>query len=302
MSQPPTRQELRDSVWEQFYPPRGRGVVLTPESEVLDLPSDDSPDAALLAVRGAGNVLGRSAVFNDSLLTTGETEFVVATADDPEAAPSLVAGIVALWRAIHAGHQLALAGEPAVTRARASAGWRQVEHAGRCYASACEAVRNLAAADLAAAWGIADPERALQRGDPLPPFVVDHWYDALPELCRHFSARGPGWCEAGWQSPLGVALRQESTLWPGIVAIKSPPTNQGARKKRLPDASTDARDKWLYEQRCEGTADKVILAELHRRCARERWEDIETVQGVRNRAADYASRNSLPKPAPRREQ
>ena len=80
-------------------------------------------------------------------------------------------------------------------------------------------------------------------------------------------------------------------------------TSRRVHKERHVDAKTEARDKWLYEQRCDITKqDKAILAELHRRCAKKGWEDIDTIQGMRDRAADYAKRHDLSPPPPRRGQ
>jgi hypothetical protein len=57
------------------------------------------------------------------------------------------------------------------------------------------------------------------------------------------------------------------------------------------EAAMDARDAWIYEQCCALTRYATIINEV-----RVRWTDheISTVQGVKDAAAAWATRNALP--------
>jgi hypothetical protein len=75
----------------------------------------------------------------------------------------------------------------------------------------------------------------------------------------------------------------------------------GAREgKVVRRKATEARDKWIYQQRCKGTADKKILADLKQLCREKGWPLLGTPQGLRDRAAAYAENHHLAPPPPRR--
>jgi hypothetical protein len=67
---------------------------------------------------------------------------------------------------------------------------------------------------------------------------------------------------------------------------------RGSRTAR--DSKLDARDKWIYQQCCEGTPYKDIVKEL-KECHRKKgWRRISSVQGVRQATSKYAERHNLP--------
>ena len=64
-----------------------------------------------------------------------------------------------------------------------------------------------------------------------------------------------------------------------------------------PPSALDARDRWIYDECCNGTAYKTIRAELERH---PEWDELLTVQAVHQAARRYADRNRLPRPPARR--
>jgi len=65
--------------------------------------------------------------------------------------------------------------------------------------------------------------------------------------------------------------------------------------------STDARDRWIYEQALKMEPWKAIRAALQKKCQTSDWFPIGTDTGVRDRAIAYAKRSNLPEP-PRRQE
>ena len=128
-------------------------------------------------------------------------------------------------------------------------------------------------------WGpevAGDPSATRRWQWPNAPHVPQRFLDALTQAADHL---------AGLLKADSIAASAAAT--PSIVRV---------------DKNTDARDKWLYEQRCDGTPDKEILAELRRRCEEEGWRKISTISGIRDRAAVYAERKGLAAPPRRRVQ
>lgn len=70
--------------------------------------------------------------------------------------------------------------------------------------------------------------------------------------------------------------------------------------KRLARGSTDmkleARNKWLYQQCCKGRQMPYanIIAELKRIAPEKGWEPIESIQGIRAAAKQYAASHNKP--------
>lgn len=63
------------------------------------------------------------------------------------------------------------------------------------------------------------------------------------------------------------------------------------RKKRLLDAATEARDKWIYNQCCKGVAYETIAIRLKKKSSK--WQRIESKQGIQSAAQRYAKRHGL---------
>lgn len=77
-----------------------------------------------------------------------------------------------------------------------------------------------------------------------------------------------------------------------------PNDNQSAEESRAPvwDAQTEARNKWLYEECCNVTIYKTIIAELEKRTD---WEQITSPGGIKRAANAYATRKGLSSIPPR---
>jgi len=65
------------------------------------------------------------------------------------------------------------------------------------------------------------------------------------------------------------------------------------------DPATETRNQWIYERAMKGDPWKRIQLALSAECQPRGWERIETVQGIRKAAFDYAERHGL-SPPPRR--
>jgi hypothetical protein len=68
----------------------------------------------------------------------------------------------------------------------------------------------------------------------------------------------------------------------------------GSRDRKL-----EARDKWLYQQCCNGVPYKEIQSRLEEEGRRKGWRKIGSVQGIRAAALKYAERHQLPAPPSR---
>ena len=81
-------------------------------------------------------------------------------------------------------------------------------------------------------------------------------------------------------------LRQELPSWP----IERQKLREIIDKLLLPPVKlpNEERDKWIYEQRFKGTADKVILGQLAKK---KSWEAIASIQGIRFAGNRYANAN-----------
>ena len=83
-------------------------------------------------------------------------------------------------------------------------------------------------------------------------------------------------------------------------ARRDPPAAPGIFKgKAVRDKLTEARDKWVYNECCKGTAYDSIARNLPKR--NTKWPRISTKQGILACAKRYAKRNGLPDPPPRQE-
>jgi hypothetical protein len=67
--------------------------------------------------------------------------------------------------------------------------------------------------------------------------------------------------------------------------------------KFIRDDATEARDRFIYDEWCKGTATKVIMAGVNRMPG---WGHIENRQGIRPAAKRYAERHDLPPPPARK--
>jgi hypothetical protein len=75
----------------------------------------------------------------------------------------------------------------------------------------------------------------------------------------------------------------------GQESVAGPPVKR--------DGATESRDAWIYQQCCEGVPYKTIIAELNRKKC---WVAIESIQGIRDAAKRFATRNGKPLPPARR--
>jgi hypothetical protein len=81
---------------------------------------------------------------------------------------------------------------------------------------------------------------------------------------------------------------------------------RGTRKRTTSEPGRDrkqeARDKWIYKQCCKGREMPygTIIGQLKKMAIAKRWEPIESIQGIRSAAMNYAERSKLP-PIPNRQ-
>jgi hypothetical protein len=66
------------------------------------------------------------------------------------------------------------------------------------------------------------------------------------------------------------------------------------RSKKVRDPKLEARDKWIYLRCCKRIPYKKVLAELSALSQRKDWEKIDSIQGIRSAAMNYAERHELP--------
>ncbi len=87
------------------------------------------------------------------------------------------------------------------------------------------------------------------------------------------------------------AIESEAHRSPRIVVPFSERAREDAREKRPVkcDRLTEARDKWVYNECCKGTAYDSIARKLPKKNAN--WEIIETKQGILACAKRYAKRH-----------
>jgi hypothetical protein len=69
------------------------------------------------------------------------------------------------------------------------------------------------------------------------------------------------------------------------------------KRPRPKNASTEPRDRWIYERCCAGDPYPAIIAAL--RANAHGWTSIKSKQGVYSAALRYAERHGLPRPANR---
>ena len=89
---------------------------------------------------------------------------------------------------------------------------------------------------------------------------------------------------------------QDGAASPTGSAAADPIQENGKGKKRR-NSSSDARDKWIYEECCKGTAYLTIVNKL--KTKPKTWDRIDTEQGIRRAAKSYAKKHDLP-PIPSR--
>jgi hypothetical protein len=75
-------------------------------------------------------------------------------------------------------------------------------------------------------------------------------------------------------------------------------TQRKLRNKRRVDAVKDARDQWIYQQCFKGIAYDTVALRLKKKS--KKWDRIDTKQGIRYAAQEYAKRHNLP-PLPLRQ-
>jgi hypothetical protein len=75
-------------------------------------------------------------------------------------------------------------------------------------------------------------------------------------------------------------------------------TQRKLRNKRRVDAVKDARDQWISQQCFKGIAYDTVALRLKKKS--KKWDRIDTKQGIRYAAQEYAKRHNLP-PLPLRQ-
>jgi hypothetical protein len=81
------------------------------------------------------------------------------------------------------------------------------------------------------------------------------------------------------------------------------PTKGRTSRKKTRDPKMEARDNWIYQQCCQTkprlTHDEIV-GELKKVAPQRGWEIVESKQGIRQAAIEYARRHNRPAP-PRRQ-
>jgi hypothetical protein len=111
-----------------------------------------------------------------------------------------------------------------------------------------------------------------------------------------------------WPVVPGELLRLADAMDGELLALcrfrgELPSKFEGSKQTR-PKAvkpEDEARDHFIYGLAIQMVPWGNILIEVKNRCKSENWNEIETPQGVRSRAFNYAKRNNLPEP-PRRQE
>ena len=85
-------------------------------------------------------------------------------------------------------------------------------------------------------------------------------------------------------------FRQTASDFRHVVVCHEPPKLKRATPL-VRDKELEARDKWIYEECCKGTAYALIAIQLK---AKLEWNSIDTVPGIRKAGMDYAERHGLP--------
>lgn len=86
------------------------------------------------------------------------------------------------------------------------------------------------------------------------------------------------------------------TLNNAIDAIKNLPKTDG-KKNTLTINRNDNRDNWIYNEAMKGTEWDSIIRKQRKKP--EKWERINSVQGIKDAAKRYARRHDLPQPPSR---
>ena len=101
------------------------------------------------------------------------------------------------------------------------------------------------------------------------------------------------------------APRYDFTAWREAIHSESdraarialPPPQKPEREPAKLDKLTEARDKWVYNECCKGTAYDLIARNLPNK--NHKWARIDTKQGILACAKRYAKRHRKPEPPPR---
>jgi hypothetical protein len=86
---------------------------------------------------------------------------------------------------------------------------------------------------------------------------------------------------------------------PSKFESEHPSEQDGTPKAANPE--NEARDRFIYERAMTMVPWGTIVIELKERCKSEDWTEIETPQGVRERAFNYAKRHQLAEPPSRQD-
>jgi hypothetical protein len=134
------------------------------------------------------------------------------------------------------------------------------------------------------------------------PAPEGRWFQAALTLERNQAARQ-------LEGRFGILVTANRTLRlePVVEIVQaagtSPPDARKGRKRPAAKGSRDrkleARDKWLYQQCCNGVPYKEIKSQLDEKCRTKGWQRIESVQGIRAAALTYCARHHLPAPPSR---
>ena len=228
-------QELEATVDRYFHaPPRGQGTVLQPalDEEVSPALLNRYKEARYgrggcfdrrvgpgMTIRAAICLTVDAAVFSDPGHLGGGNPSELEEGGDTKLAACLVGSIIRLWRAIPNARLLLRLWGGTIASLRDC---REFEWRERYWPSACHFAQHLGEHDLQEAWRIihqvcpslgppfSKEGNTIGLGGPLPPFHVDHWYAALPELRRHFTDRGDVWGIADLRAKVDAALEQEA--------------------------------------------------------------------------------------------
>jgi hypothetical protein len=94
-------------------------------------------------------------------------------------------------------------------------------------------------------------------------------------------------------------LSKQSVSAAQIESAVAPKKSEAVKAKVKRDKLQEARDKWIYQQCCKGTAHDTIARNISNK--NPKWGKISTKQGVLVCARRYAKRKGLPDPPPRQE-
>jgi hypothetical protein len=152
-------------------------------------------------------------------------------------------------------------------------------------------------------WNCSEFAQLLMGQQPPP-------YDPPPEVETRALCAVIDWVDRFWSYPRYTSSEEQQQLKElrdclyraAKARLRQLQRVQAGRSdKRLRDRKTVARDAWIYRQSLSSTRTyKEIMAELKRIAPEKGWRPIRSIQGIRNRAINYANTKGKP-PPPRRQ-